>query len=72
MVAPASPRPTTSPGRPDRPFTVEEACQYLSISRPKLYGLERTGQITFVRIGGRGTRVPAADVYRLAGIEVDR
>jgi excisionase family DNA binding protein len=63
------PRPTIVANRPDRPFTVSEACDYLQISRPKLYGLARDGQLKMITVGVRGTRLPAADVYALANGE---
>ncbi len=69
-LAPLS-RTTAVVGRPDRPFTVNEACNYLQVSRPKLYALARSGHLRMLRIGERGTRVPADDVYALAGVEVE-
>ena len=56
------------PDSVQRPFTVAQACEFLQLARPTLYGLARSGEIRMVKIG-RSTRIPAADIYRLAGIE---
>ena len=54
--------------RPDPPFTVEEAIGYLKISRPTLYKLARENRVTILKIG-RCSRISAADIYALAGVE---
>ena len=62
--------PATTTVRPAPPFTVSEALEYLKISRPTLYKLAHEDQIRMVKIG-RSTRIPAGDVYALAGVEQD-
>jgi excisionase family DNA binding protein len=57
--------------RLDPPFTVSEALEYLKISRPTLYKLAHEDQIRLVKIG-RSTRIPAADIYTIAGFEATR
>jgi excisionase family DNA binding protein len=56
--------------RPPPPFTVAEALEYLKISRPTLYMLVRENRVTILKIG-RSSRIPAADIYGLAGVEQD-
>lgn len=48
-----------------RLFRPREAAEILKISRSKVYALIGSGQISCVKIGARGTRVPGTEIERL-------
>jgi excisionase family DNA binding protein len=52
-------------------LTVQEACRELSVSRPTLIELRRTGRIAFVRIGARGVRIPAVSIQRFLAESIE-
>ncbi len=50
--------------RPRKPFTVTEACQLLTLSRPTIYRMKNRGEIRLLKIGN-STRISAEEVDRL-------
>lgn len=53
--------------RPRQPFTLQEACQLLTISRPTIYRMKQRGEIKLLKIGN-STRISAEEVDRILGI----
>ena len=48
--------------RGDELLTVEEGARLLTISKPTLWRMLRTGELPVVRIAKRGTRVKRSDI----------
>lgn len=59
---------STAPAVPKLAFTIEEACQALTISRPTLYELIATGRIHTV-MAGRRRLVPLTELERLLAVD---
>ena len=54
--------------RPRQPFTITEACQLLSLSRPTIYRMNRRGEIKLLKIGN-STRISADEIDKLLNHE---
>lgn len=53
--------------RPRQPFTLQEACQLLQISKPTIYRMARRGELTLTKIG-HSTRICAEEMDKLLNI----
>ena len=52
--------------RPRQPYTIQEVCKLLRISKPTVYRLAQKGKIKLLKIGS-STRICAEEVDRLLG-----
>jgi excisionase family DNA binding protein len=54
---------------PDGILTIDEAAEYLKVTRQTVHALINRGELRRFKVG-RCSRIPAADVYALVGAEV--
>lgn len=49
----------------DKMYTLKEAQEILGVSKPTLYNWQKSGKITFVKLGDHLTRIPESELKRL-------
>jgi excisionase family DNA binding protein len=61
--------PVTRVSPPERfAYSINEACQMLSIGRTSLYEMAKNGELKLIRIAGR-TLVPRSEIERLTSVK---
>jgi excisionase family DNA binding protein len=45
-------------------FTVPEACNELRVKKSKLYEMMRAGEVGYIKLGARSTRIPRAEILK--------